>query len=217
MKNINQKIINLIRKLEVYSPYPLFYKFRMTKDEQKLFNRYIKNSKYYLEFGSGGSTLRVLQKSQAKIYSVESSIDWIAYLSNYFIIRQARKKRLFFHHVDIGQTRGWGYPISNNSKALFPNYSNSIFNLLDPNKLDTVLVDGRVRVACVLNVILNMPPNENTVMLIHDFWNREKYHIVLKYLTKVHEVDTLGVFKIKNHINLVSVKHDYEIYKYIPE
>src|SRR5690606_18853321 len=187
MKNINQKIINLIRKLEVYSPYPLFYKFRMTKNEQKVFNNHIKNSKYYLEFGSGGSTLRILQKSKAKIYSVESSSDWIDYLCKYFIIRNAREKRLFFHHVDIGQTKGWGYPVSKESIELVPNYSNSIFNTLDAGKIDTVLIDGRFRVACVLSVILNITSNKNTTILIHDFWNREKYHRVLKYLIRSEE------------------------------
>ena len=217
MKNINQKIINLIRKLEVYSPYPLFYKFRMTKNEQKVFNNHIKNSKYYLEFGSGGSTLRILQKSKAKIYSVESSSDWIDYLCKYFIIRNAREKRLFFHHVDIGQTKGWGYPVSKESIELFPNYSNSIFNTLDAGKIDTVLIDGRFRVACVLSVILNITSNKNTTILIHDFWNREKYHRVLKYLIEVDKVDTLGVFKIKSNVDLDLVKQDYEIYKHIPD
>jgi len=218
MKNINQKIINLIRKLEVYSPYPLFYKFRMTKDEQEIFNKHVKSSQFYLEFGSGGSTLHVLQKSKAKIYSVESSIDWIAYLSKYLYIRKARNnQRLFFHYVNIGQTGRWGYPVSEVSKNLFPNYSKDIFNTLDANQIDTVLIDGRFRVACVLSVILNMHSNKNTTIIIHDFWNREKYHIVLNYLNKVDQIDTLGVFQIKNNIDLNSVMQDYNIYKYIAD
>lgn len=217
MKNINQKIINLIRKIEVYSPYPLFYKFRMTKDEQEIFNKYVKSSQFYLEFGSGGSTLHVLQKSKAKIYSVESSLDWIEYLSKYLFIRKARNKRLFFHYVNIGQTGRWGYPISEVSSNLFPNYSKDIFSTLDANKIDTVLIDGRFRVACALSVIINISATKHTHILIHDFWNREKYHIVLKYLTKVDQIDTLGVFQIKNNIDLNSVKQDYDIYKYIAD
>lgn len=215
MTQIRQKITNLIRKLEINSPYPLFYKFRMTKDEQEVFNTYAKNSKVYLEFGSGGSTLRVLQKSKSRIHSVESSLDWINYLSKYFIIRRARNTRLFFHHVDIGQTHGWGYPISKDSKKLFPNYSKSIFNSLGSNNIDTVLIDGRFRVACVLSVILNMGSNKNTIILIHDFWNREKYHCVLKYLTTIQKVETLGVFKINSNVDMDLVKQDYENYKYI--
>ena len=217
MTKINQKAINLIKKLDIYSPYPLFYKFRMTESEQEVFDKYVKNSKHYLEFGSGGSTLRVLQKSKAKIYSIESSLDYIHYLYRYLTIRIAIKNRLYFHYVDIGKTGRWGYPTSNDSKKSFPNYSNSIYNLFDFNKIDTVLIDGRFRVACVLSVILNMSSHPNIIILIHDFWNREKYHIVLKYLTKVHEVDTLGVFSVKDNADLNMVKQDYEIYKYIPD
>ncbi|MGC1630950.1 MAG: hypothetical protein WA749_02445, partial [Gelidibacter sp.] len=174
-------------------------------------------SKYYLEFGSGGSTLRALQKSKAKIYSVESSLEWIDYLSKHLIIRLAKNKRLFFHLVNIGKTESWGYPVSNDSKNLFPNYSNSIFDLLDSKKIDTVLIDGRFRVACALNVILNLSSNKNTIILIHDFWNREKYEMVLQYLNLVQKVDSLGVFTIKNNLDLSLVKQEYDIYKYIAD
>ncbi|TYB77000.1 hypothetical protein [Bizionia myxarmorum] len=217
MKKIKQKAINAIKKLDIYSPYPLLYKFRMTRNEQYIFNKYIKNSNNYLEFGSGGSTLRVLQKSKAKVYSVESSSDWISYLSKYFIIRKATNKRLFFHHVDIGQTGRWGFPVSKDLENLFPNYSNSIFKSLDSNNIDTVLIDGRFRVACVLSVILNRASNDNISILIHDFWNRKDYHTVLKYLTEVDKMDTLGVFKIKDNLDLVLVKEDYNIYKYVAD
>lgn len=217
MTKFKKKAINFIKKLDLNSPYPLFYKFRMTKLEQDMFNKYVKKSKVYLEFGSGGSTLRVLQKSKAKIHSVESSSDWIDYLSIYFIIRKTINKRLFFHHINIGQTGRWGYPISEDSKQLFPNYSNNIFKSLNPNTIDTVLIDGRFRAACVLSVILNITANKNTIIIIHDFWNREKYHTVLKYLNKVEKVDTLGVFKIKENIDLSLVKQDYETYKYITD
>lgn len=216
MSKVKQKALNLIRKLELYSPYPLFYKFRMTKGEQDVFNKYVKNSKNYLEFGSGGSTLRVLQKSKAKIHSVESSTEWIEYLSKYYFIREATNKRLFFHYVNIGQTGRWGFPVSKESEQLFPNYSKDVFNTLDLNEIDTVLIDGRFRVACALSVILNLS-HDNTTILIHDFWNREIYHTVLKYLTKVDKVDTLGVFKIKNDVDIAMVKQDYDIYKFIAD
>ena len=49
----------------------------MTENEQKLFKEYIRNAKIYLEFGSGGSTIVALNSVEGKIYSVESSKDWI--------------------------------------------------------------------------------------------------------------------------------------------
>ena len=116
-------------------------------------------------------------------------------MCKYLIINFSLKKRLFFYYVDIGKTKEWGFPISNDSKEIFPNYSNDIFNSVDSNTLDIVLIDGRFRVACLLSVILNMSSTEDTIILFHDFWNREKYHIVLKYVTEIERVDTLAVFK----------------------
>lgn len=217
MIKTKKNIKKLIRTLDRYSPYPLFFKFRMSIDEKKTFNKYIMNSKHYLEFGSGGSTLHTLLKSKTRIYSVESSLDWINYMCKYLIINFSLKKRLFFYYADIGKTKEWGFPISNDSKEIFPNYSNDIFNSVDSNTLDIVLIDGRFRVACLLSVILNMSSTEDTTILFHDFWNREKYHIVLKYVTEIERVDTLAVFRIKNKLDLSLVKRDYEIYKYIPD
>lgn len=77
------KLKKLVRNIDRYSPYPLFYVLRMTANEVSLFDKYIKSSAHYLEFGSGGSTIRTLQKSNAKVYSVESSIEWIIMLENY--------------------------------------------------------------------------------------------------------------------------------------
>ncbi|MEE9407214.1 MAG: hypothetical protein V3V28_03970 [Polaribacter sp.] len=213
-----EKIKDLIKRLDRYSPYPLFYKFAMSKKEQEVFNKYIKNSKYYLEFGSGGSTIRALQISKAKIYSVESSIGWINYLSEYKVLNYAKNKRVFFHAIDIGKTEGWGYPVSNKSKHLFPNYSNKVFSSLNSVKIDTVLIDGRFRVACALSVILNLYKlNSDTIILIHDFWNRKQYHILLEFLIKQDSVDTLGVFKIKKGLDLSLIQQKYDTYKFISE
>jgi len=217
MKELKKNIKNLIRTLDRYSPYPLFFKFRMSIDEKKTFNKYIKNSKHYLEFGSGGSTLQTLLKSKTRISSVESSLDWINYMCKYLIIKFFLKKRLFFYYVNIGKTKEWGFPFSNDSKEIFPNYSNDIFSYVDFNTIDIILIDGRFRVACLLSVIINMPSTEDTIILFHDFWNREKYHVVLNYVTEIERTDTLAVFRIKNKLDLNLVKRDYEIYKYIPD
>lgn len=225
MREIRAKIYGKARQLvrptivaiDRYSPYPLFYSFVMSTPEKRMFDRHIKNSKYYLEFGSGGSTIRVLLRSQATIYSVESSIDWIREMSKYVLIKYWNKKRLFFYHVNIGETKGWGFPAGDGSKELFPDYSSSIFETIDPQKIDTVLVDGRFRVACVLSTILHLFSNENLTIMVHDFWIREKYQVILKYVTEVDRADSLGVFKIKTDIDLNLVKKDYGLYKYIPD
>lgn len=215
--SIRSELKKIVRKLDMHSPYPIFYPFIMTSDEKNIFDTAIKKSRHYIEFGLGGSTLRAIQKSNTEIYAVESSPEWLAQMRNYFIFRYFENKRLHIFSVDIGPTGSWGYPEPDNDKNLFDAYSSKVFESIDGNIVDLALIDGRFRVACTLKVILACYENKNIKIIIHDFWNREQYHIVLKYLNVVEKADTLGVFEIKNDIDVDSVKNDFEAYKFNPE
>jgi len=218
MKKIIYYIKKLIKHIDRHSPWPLFYPWVMSKNEREAFDKILKKSEGYLEFGSGGSTIRALQKSKAKIYSVDSSLEWFEFMRKYFFVRYFEKRRLHFFLINIGVTKGWGYPVNDSSKHLFPQYSSNIFKNVDVENLDTFFIDGRFRVACTLKVILQVSAfdNRNKIILIHDFWNcnREYYHVVLNYLEIIEMVDSLGVFKIKENLNISDVENDYEQYKY---
>ena len=207
----------IIRNLDQLSPYPLFYPFIMSSDEKVFYEEAIKESYHYLEFGLGGSTLRAIQKSKSTIYAVESSPEWINQMRKYLVLRYYENKRLFLFPVNIGPTRDWGYPETNNDQNLFEAYSSSIFDLIDIKLIDLALVDGRFRVGCTLKIIELCHANKNIKILIHDFWNREQYHILLKYLDVVKKTDTMGLFTIKKDIDIESVKIDYEAYKLNPQ
>lgn len=185
----------------------------MSKPEKAIFDKAINDSHHYLEFGLGGSTLRAIQKSKAIIYTVESSPEWLKYMRQYVIIGYSENKRLNIFPVNIGPTLDWGYPAPENSQELFEAYSSSVFESVDKKLIDLVLVDGRFRVACTLKSIIECYENNNLKILIHDFWHREQYHIVLRYLDTVSKADTIGLFSIKKNIDIESVKKDYESYK----
>jgi hypothetical protein len=51
--------------------------------------------------------------------------------------------------------------------------------------------------------------------MVHDFWNREEYHCVLKYLDTEEKVDRLGVFRLKADISLPEIEAEYEHYKFV--
>ncbi|MDG2212314.1 MAG: hypothetical protein P8M70_00665 [Verrucomicrobiota bacterium] len=212
---MKHQINSLLEKLDKYSPHPIFYKFVMSKVERAIFDKSISKAENYLEFGLGGSTLRALQKSNAKIYSVESSHEWISYMREYSIIRNNENKRLVISAVDIGPTQEWGIPREDNNRNLFPAYSENIFNEINKNELDTALVDGRFRAACALKIILECHQNDKLQLMIHDFWNRQEYHVVLKYLNTIDKADSLGLFCIKKNVDLESAYKDYQVYKYI--
>jgi len=210
---LNKKLRKVLSRIDRISPRPVFYPLRMSKNEVRLFDKEIKDSIHYLEFGMGGSTFRALMKSKTKIYSIESSKEWIDLMKKYLFIRLIKRKRLSLFHIDIGTTGKWGYPTNFDSKELFPNFSALPFQLINKSNIDTVLIDGRFRVACTLKTILECNSNKKLKILIHDF-HREKYHIVLKYLDKIDSADTLFVFKLKLGIDLHSVAEDFEKYKY---
>ncbi len=207
----------ILRKLDQLSPYPLFYPFVMSCNEKAIFDKLIKESRHYLEFGMGGSTIRAIQKSKAMIYTVESSPDWISYMRKYVYLKFFENRRLNIFLVNIGAVGDCGYPKSEDFMELFEEYSSSIFQSVDSKLIDLVLVDGRFRVACVLKIIQLCHKNSKIKILIHDFWNRPQYHIVLKYLVAVTKIDTIGLFSIKKNVDLKSVNNDYEAYKSIPE
>ena len=210
---LTQKVDELSLRYDRYLPRPKHYSFVMSAAEQELFDRSVKKSKLYLEFGMGGSTFHALQKSNARIYSIDSSQEWINKMREYWYIRIMELTRLSLIFVDIGPVKQWGRPIGDNP-ALFPNYSAGIFKTIRKDKVDTVLVDGRFRVACTLRTILECHANKRLQILIHDFWNRPQYHVVLRYLDVVAQRDTLGVFEVKKGIDLNAVQSDYETYKF---
>ena len=71
--------------------------------------------------------------------------------------------------------------------------------------------------ACVLKAILMCQGNDRLQIIIHDFWNREKYHVLLKYLEETDRAETLGVFTIKKDIDLDAINADYSAYQYISD
>ncbi len=214
---MNKSIRLLLEEFDKLHLWPRFYQFAMTSEERKLFEKIISTSNYYLEFGAGGSTFSVLQNSSATVFSVESSAEWIAGMRQYRMIRSNEKSRLSFEQVAIGPTGNWGFPIVNIFKESFPEYSSSIFRRISAKLIDTVLVDGRFRVACILKVILECHDNDPVKIMVHDFWIRPQYHCVLKFLDVLFQKETLAVFRIKADLDLAMVESYYQQYKYIPD
>ncbi len=210
---IKQRIKRIIRSLDRFLPYHFFYEFMMTKSEREVFDKVIIRSNNYLEFGVGGSTIRAIQNSKCMIHSVESSPEWATKMKSYFAIKKNLGKRLFIHYVDIGATKAWGYPVSEEKMEQFSDYSTTIFTQIDPTIIDLVLIDGRFRVACTMNTILHCHSNKNFNIVFDDFWNREHYHVVLDYLDIIEKADNLALFKIKENVDLKMAEVVYNKYK----
>ncbi len=66
-------------------------------------------------------------------------------------------------------------------------------------KPDLVLVDGRFRVACALQAIVNTMPGVE--IMIHDFFARQHYYDVLHFADIVDCADNLVVLRAKQPIS----------------
>lgn len=78
-------------------------------------------------------------------------------------------------------------------------YAKAPWQIVDTDTLDVVLIDGRFRLACIMQAVMNVRPD--TLIVVHDFWNRPAYHLALNYLDVVARVDSLGVFVRKADYN----------------
>lgn len=187
----------------------------MTIGEKETLYSYIAKSTHYLEFGAGESTVYASSVPTLKtITSVESSEQFVndQLMHKPAIANALATAKLSFHFVDIGETVAWGYPKNNLKKHLWPNYALSVFR--QKSNHDVILVDGRFRVACTLNAVLNAP--DDCTILIHDFWNRPEYYVVLRFLKIAGNVDTLGIFKKADNLNLNELQAMIRIYQYLP-
>lgn len=184
---------------------------RMSNSVIELFESCVKQATTYFEFGSGGST-KLATRNNVSVYGVESDKFWVDTL------HKETGELCKVEYVDIGPTKEWGYPVDDTHKGKFSDYSEAILKY--DNAFDFILVDGRFRVACTLNAIkhtlLKQGGKSDTRIFIHDFWNRVDYHDVLQFLDAEQVVESAGVFRIKDNINLAMLDKMLEKFKYVP-
>jgi protein O-GlcNAc transferase len=181
-----------------------FFDPHMKPDEYALFKETCNNKKRFLEYGSGGSTIHLL-KNKKDVFSVESNRDFYGYMSSISLVKKSLGKELHYKFVDFGETTKWGEPLSGNSDN-WSRYYKEIWNEIDPakDKVDVIFIDGRFRVCCCLYSISKaLEYNwKNTIFMIHDFWRREQYQVVLKFLKEIKSSRSLAAFTIKDNINI---------------
>src|ERR1700719_3090322 len=123
---------------------------RMSQAEAALFAQLLSTGQFYLEWGSGGSTLAAVRSKIRQIVSVETDHAWIERLKeNEEIASAIPSKRLIFRHVDVGPVGQWGVPIGTDKIRNWPLYALDPFVATDLN-FDVILVDGRFRPHCLL-------------------------------------------------------------------
>ena len=150
----------------------------LSKNDKKLFYKYLDNTNVYFEYGSGGSTYQAsIRENIRTIYSVESDSVWYEKLNKTITNPNLN---YIYNEMDV-HPNNWGHPGKNATNIQKINYSNRIIKLSkeEQDSIDLVFIDGRFRVACCLKCYDII--KDTCLIAFNDFLNRAQYHIVLEY------------------------------------
>jgi hypothetical protein len=174
-------------------------------DSTSYFLNKLSVSKFYLEYGSGGSTV-FASKNDVKTITVDSDRKYIeAVKEKCKLVNERSDTFMTFLPVFIGLIRDWGKPLfSNPSKerlSRWSKYPNSPWEKIRDEFLpDLVLIDGRFRVACALKCIQRMSSSNDWEILIDDYTHRN-YRVVENFAKLDKMVGRMAVFRQKSHID----------------
>ena len=130
----------------------------------------MKPENIYFEFGSGGST-NLASYYKVKTFSVESDTEWHEKLKNSGI-------KANYITIDLN-VNNFGYPGANTDLNDWKKY---IQSYKTEYNADIILIDGRFRVACALDIFSKI--KKDTIILIHDY-KRKQYHILEQFYLKI--------------------------------
>lgn len=143
-------------------------------------------SRSYLEFGSGGSTV-LAAKTTPIIVSVESDKGFLQAVEAKLRQMQLRPALAEFIHADIGMTTRWGNPLVKRPTPErvehWGRYPTAPWAVLQREQIvpDTVLIDGRFRVACALESLAHLPPKSQSRILVDDYTSRPEYAPITEF------------------------------------
>ncbi len=152
-----------------------------------------REAKTILEYGSGKSTLFAAGLPGRTVFSVETDGVWIAALERHFET-EGSAADLRFHHGDIGPTREWGNPATDEGWRSYHLYPLSVWDRPDFEHPDVVLIDGRFRAACWMTVLFRI--ERPTTVLFDDYTNREAYHVVERYAAPTERRGRMARFEL---------------------
>lgn len=146
-----------------------------------------------LEYGSGGSSFVGLGAGAALLMTVESDKAWADRI-NAALATRFEPARFLVHHVDVGPTREWGFPVDARRFRNFHAYALSVFDQPAYRHPDVVLIDGRFRVACFYATMLRI--ERPATILFDDYANRKRYHRVERFFKPVAFAGRMAQFEI---------------------
>lgn len=160
-KSIKFKLVNKGK----YKQKNYLHKIQMDYNEINTIRKHLRSTDVMLEWGSGGSTW-YFPLFVKKYYSIEHDEYWY---------NKVKEKTIF--NVDLNLVNPNIPKKRCYNRNEYKDYIEKV-NDLGVKKFDKVLIDGRGRKFCAVEVLPYL--KKDSLVFIHD-WKRKRYHSVLKY------------------------------------
>jgi hypothetical protein len=170
-----------------------------------LFKGVISTTSVYLEYGSGGSTLLASKKTDL-VVSVDSDRSYLNAIAT-ALSDLSIKSKCELIHVDIGLAGAWGFPVftkaTEKRRERWKRYPKAPWEFLRRQGVepDTILVDGRFRVACSLESFLNLSKTSTCSILIDDYAERSCYRPIEQFGDLIEMHGRMALFRKKATMN----------------
>jgi hypothetical protein len=158
------------------------------------FKSIIPNTSVYLEYGSGGSTI-FAARYVSTLVSVESDAVFKNAVQKKLPVTKAE---VYLLSPYIGVTAEWGTPVfgrpTKSRIERWKRYPRAPWPILGTNVPDTILVDGRMRVACALESLLRV--GTQTCLVVDDYAGRN-YRAIEKFAGLISMHGVMAEFRKK--------------------
>jgi hypothetical protein len=177
-----------------------------SKKANDCFEKILKKSNFYFEFGSGNSTI-LAEKINKDFISVELDKTFFDKIS---LILKNKKK---IKYIDIGPVGEFSYPLIKDKSKIIK-YVKSINKYFNKKKFPSlILVDGRFRVACCINIFFLIKKyKHNPIIVLDDYKKRNEYKILDK-IFNIKLIGRMAFLKVKNIKNLNTLQIDDYIFE----
>lgn len=165
----------------------------MSKAEAAHLTKTYGKARIILEYGAGGSTRIAARMPGKLVFSVESDPAWALRLQDEIRATDPVSPVIIWP-VDIGETGPWGRPVSEQSWRRFHRYPLTIWDEPFFRQPDTILIDGRLRTACLATIMLRI--TRPVTVLFDDYGVRPLYRAVEPVIRPVRMIDTMAHFEI---------------------
>ncbi|MFL6604137.1 MAG: hypothetical protein ACJ8R9_22795 [Steroidobacteraceae bacterium] len=174
------------------------------------YRKKIASTRNYLEYGSGGSTI-LASRMVKTLVSVDSEGSFLADVRRKLAEEAGRKAIMKLIHVNIGLTYHWGMPVftkpTRRRVRRWEDYPTAPWRYYRSiaQQPDLILVNGRFRVACVLESLLSLSPLSNTQILVDNYAERPWYQMMERF-ADLEMVGRMAVLRPRRLIDRIQVR-----------